>query len=315
MISDGFDIIGDIHGHADALIQLLKKLGYEKNLDGIFYHKSRQVVFLGDFIDRTPNQARVINIVKPMVENGYAHAVMGNHEFNAICFHTKHPKTKLPLREHSEKNQKQHQEFLNEYFFGSKEADEVINWFKGLPIYMEFDKFRVIHACWNKAEINNIESLLDSENRLINDAWVKVSSEGSKEFQAIEILLKGMEINLPDSYSFLDKDKNKRHSIRIKWWEKGAKTYRDYALVHSEAFMDIPDIELPDTIPNPEYLDKKPVLFGHYWFSGKPKILKTNAACLDYSIAKNDKLVAYQWNDGDQGLINDNLIWVDAIKI
>jgi len=61
---------------------------------------------------------------------------------------------------------------------------------------------------------------------------VKASIEGNKEFMAIETLLKGTEISLPDGESFMDKDNNKRTRIRIKWWAKGAKTYRDYALVH-----------------------------------------------------------------------------------
>lgn len=39
---------------------------------------------------------------------------MGNHEFNAIAFHTCHPDNKQPLREQSDKNYKQHKAFLKE---------------------------------------------------------------------------------------------------------------------------------------------------------------------------------------------------------
>ena len=42
--------MGDIHGHADELQQLLMKLDYRK-VDGIYTHPSRKVFFLGDFID------------------------------------------------------------------------------------------------------------------------------------------------------------------------------------------------------------------------------------------------------------------------
>ena len=100
-----FDIVGDIHGHAEPLMRLFNDLGYTKNDAGIYAHRDRQIIFLGDFIDRGQQQSEVINIVKPMVENGYAQAVMGNHEFNAICFHTTHPVTEKPLREHCDKKQ------------------------------------------------------------------------------------------------------------------------------------------------------------------------------------------------------------------
>ena len=82
--NENYDIIGDIHGHASTLIQLLKDLGYEKDEAGVFSHKERKVIFLGDFIDRGKEESLVINIVRPMLDNGHALAVMGNHEFNAI---------------------------------------------------------------------------------------------------------------------------------------------------------------------------------------------------------------------------------------
>lgn len=82
-----YDLIGDIHGHAAELEALLVKLGYQ--LDGPCYrHESRRVIFFGDFVDRGPQQRRVLEIVRPMVEAGSALAVMGNHEFNAIAFFT-----------------------------------------------------------------------------------------------------------------------------------------------------------------------------------------------------------------------------------
>lgn len=50
-----YDIIGDIHGHADELIRLLDKLGYKKS-NGYYRHPvtERKAIFVGDFIDRGP---------------------------------------------------------------------------------------------------------------------------------------------------------------------------------------------------------------------------------------------------------------------
>ena len=87
-----YDIIGDIHGHADELIKLLEHLGYQNSTSG-YKHEKRKVIFLGDFIDRGEHlkqHKKLLEVVMTMVNNGHALAVMGNHEFNALAFHTLH---------------------------------------------------------------------------------------------------------------------------------------------------------------------------------------------------------------------------------
>ncbi len=83
----GYDLIGDIHGHADSLEKLLVTMGYTFK-HGVYHHPERKVVFLGDFIDRGPKIKRVLDIAMGMVKSENAIAVMGNHEFNALAFHT-----------------------------------------------------------------------------------------------------------------------------------------------------------------------------------------------------------------------------------
>ncbi len=85
-----YDLIGDIHGHADALQHLLNRLGYSRQ-KSVYGHPERQAIFLGDFIDRGPQIRETLEIVRPMVDSGAALAVMGNHEINALAFHTPHP--------------------------------------------------------------------------------------------------------------------------------------------------------------------------------------------------------------------------------
>ncbi len=85
-----FDLIGDIHGHADALVRLLDALSYQKSR-GVYGHPERKVIFLGDFIDRGPQIRQALEIVRPMIEEGKALAVMGNHELNALAYHTEDP--------------------------------------------------------------------------------------------------------------------------------------------------------------------------------------------------------------------------------
>ena len=56
----------------------------------VFTHpEGRKVLFLGDFIDRGPSIPRTLKIVKAMVDAGEALAIMGNHEYNALLYHTR----------------------------------------------------------------------------------------------------------------------------------------------------------------------------------------------------------------------------------
>lgn len=83
-----FDIIGDIHGCAAELQQLLMKLGYgvrwfhdrgERAVE-VIPPAGRKVVFVGDLVDRGPNSPDALRIAMSMVAAGTAYAVQGNHE-------------------------------------------------------------------------------------------------------------------------------------------------------------------------------------------------------------------------------------------
>ncbi len=80
-----FDIIGDIHGCFQELKQLLEKMGYSvhENTDGRFTTQApenRRVVFVGDLIDRGPENVKVLKLVIDMVKQDQAICVPGNHE-------------------------------------------------------------------------------------------------------------------------------------------------------------------------------------------------------------------------------------------
>lgn len=89
-----FDIIGDVHGCADELEELLGKLGYEKspladsNLlwgDAAYAHPAgRKAVFVGDLVDRGPRVLDTVRIVRNMLQQGSGLCVPGNHDMKLL---------------------------------------------------------------------------------------------------------------------------------------------------------------------------------------------------------------------------------------
>ena len=307
-----YDLIGDIHGYSEPLIELLDKLGYKKT-DGCYRHPERQVIFLGDFIDRGPDQRGVIDIVRPMIDQGAALSVMGNHEFNAIAWFTEDPdEPGTHLRPHSDKHRKQHGVFLAAYE-GADDYRDLIEWFRSLPLWLELDGLRVVHACWDDKLMNYLDKRYPSINRYLDDELlIAASRKDSIEFRAVETVLKGKEIKLPRGKHFFDKDKNPRHKIRIRWWDADASTFRSAFLGPKTALSHIPEdpIDVEHLIKYDS--DKPPVFVGHYWMDSEPELLAPNIACLDYSVAKPEgggKLVAYRW-DGEQQLDKGNFVYI-----
>lgn len=78
------DIIGDVHGCYDELLELLNALGYvvEDNGSGIsLRHPSgRRATFVGDLVDRGPKTPEVLKLVMAAVRDGTGYCVAGNHD-------------------------------------------------------------------------------------------------------------------------------------------------------------------------------------------------------------------------------------------
>lgn len=83
-----FDIIGDVHGCADELTELLTKLGYDvawgddqgERTVSVAAPHGRKLVFVGDLVDRGPNAPDCLRIAMSVVASGVGYVVQGNHE-------------------------------------------------------------------------------------------------------------------------------------------------------------------------------------------------------------------------------------------
>jgi hypothetical protein len=309
----GYDVIGDVHGCADKLEGLLLKLGYAEGHGAYRYsgpEEERQVIFVGDLIDRGDQQTKTLDLARAMVEAGSAQMVMGNHEFNAISFATSDPDHPGEyMRPHEEKNLKQHEAFIEEIPIGTPLYAEWIGWFLTLPLWLDLDGIRVVHACWNAAEIDKLKQWVPPGEPMSTDFVVGANRKGSPQHQAIEVLLKGPELNLTKygQPSFKDKEGNERDHARIRWWNSEGRTLRDLAEI-------LPHSRTPDGDPYPElpddacqlgtayaYRDPVPVFYGHYWRTGSPRRGEdwtNNTVCVDFSAGKGGPLMAYRWNYG-----------------
>lgn len=301
------DFVGDIHGHSDKLEALLKKLGYTFK-KGSYSHPERKVLFVGDYIDRGHQIKETLKIVRNMVESDNAIALMGNHEYNALCFHFQETEGGH-LRKHLIKNIIQHYETLKQFQNKQEEYEDYLDWFKTLPLFYETQNFRAVHACWDDNCINYLRSELP-DGLLTDDLLYQSVIKGTELNIAIDITLKGKEMALPEGVFFADKDGTVRNETRIKWWEDPSKTnYKQISVVPIESLPESP-IEL-ELLASSDYYthDEKPVFFGHYWLNGSPMLYRNNICCLDYSVAKKGHLVAYRY-DGEEVLNNGKLVFV-----
>jgi hypothetical protein len=296
------DIIPDIHGQAEKLRSALQNLGWRRNgTTWLHPEPDRQIVFLGDFVDRGPENGAVIRIVRELMDAGRAQAIMGNHELNALHFHTTDPETGAPLRPHDTDNLVQHESFLKEYPLGASRTKDVLDWMKGLPLFIETDEFRAVHAAWIQPAIDKLMEQTGT-GVLSQDQLIRAAQKSDELYGLVEALAKGPEARLPHPHSFVDKGKKVRRHVRVKWWNGDAQNWRQVA-------MSVPDInQIPDA-PLPENLfatiypvGDKPVFFGHYWMSGEPKLQSANALCLDYSAGTDGPLVTYTHISGSQEL-------------
>jgi hypothetical protein len=255
------DIVGDVHGEIDALDALLKELGYHD--DGT-HPQDRRLVFVGDLVDRGPDSPAVLKKVRDLVEAGRAQCVLGNHELNLLRSDEKSDNSWWMS---PEKDTKHPMARIDE-----DEKADLRKFLASLPLALERDELRVVHACWHEESISTLKALTNpggnaadryqyyvgkttermKENRGL--AWIK------REWRETNPRLEDPEwdaVMMP-AKAALDSDVQMRNPIavltsgvelpakqpfwaggkwrmveRIKWWE--------------------------------DYDDNVPVIVGHYW--------------------------------------------------
>lgn len=311
-----YDVIGDIHGHAAYLEALLARMGYVQSGSGYRPPTGRQAVFLGDLIDRGPDQTRVLSIVRSMVDAGHARCIMGNHEHNAVGFITPDPgspgemlRPNVLASPKGRKNREQHAGFLAQVGEGSTNHRAWVDWFKTLPPFLDLDGIRVVHGSWDAPSVDVCRDAGWTEQASLDGQLLIDTFEEGALKDARKRLTCGLELELPAGRFILDKAGHRHPEVRVADWRHDATDFSQVALVPAgnEALLD--DMEWPAGLEL-KPIEGSPVLIGHHWFNGsRPLIESPKLACLDWSAARGGVLAAYRW-DGEDELSNDKLVWV-----
>ncbi len=313
----GYDLIGDIHGCGHALARLLDQLGYHLQ-GGVWRHPRRQVIFLGDIIDRGPHIREALHLVYDMVDRGQAYCIMGNHEFNALGWYMPAPpgSGRDFVREHSPRFARLLQETFEQFERYPDEWRAFREWFYELPLFLESERFRVVHACWDSWVIARLRPFL--HDACLNPAILREAGlPGTFICQALDRLLRGTDMPLPEGMTLTSEEGFVRTFFRTKFWEENPQTYGDVVFQPDGLPDHAARMPLSAQQKNRLFLygPDEPLLFvGHYWRRGQPGPLRDNLACLDYSAVKNGKLVAYRL-DRETRLDPAKFVWVDVCAV
>lgn len=306
-----YDIIGDVHGHADQLKSLLTKLGYEPT-EGIYSHASRKAVFVGDIINRGPKIRETLSIVRRMVDSGAAYAILGNHEMYAVLYYLRDTEGKY-YKKRIPKYQLQINQTLEEFVSHKAELKSYLKWLRTLPMFLDFGDIRIIHACWDDENIQLIkDNVTGSKLSKVNLREIALS--GTKFSEAFWQTCKGVDFQIPKNLLIFDDEGRPHRSFRMKWWESAeGKTFKEVSL---ESRFDLPAYTIPkEIIPErkPYPKDDPIVFFGHYCLKECCGIMAENLCCVDSCVTRTGKLVAYRWS-GEKKIDKCNFVLSDDLE-
>jgi len=303
-----YDIIGDVHGHATLLKKLLKAAGYKNSSSGLV-HPDRKAIFVGDFINRGPEIRKTLQIIRQMVNEGNAYAVLGNHEVNTILYYLKDV-SKGPLLMKESKRALSVAQTLQEFKKYPNEWKDYLKWLRELPLFLEMDNIRIVHACWKESNIEIIKNEL-SGSRIPKSVFRNlVLDPKSSLSQSILQTTRGIHHILPPDIRIYDSRRRNHHFYRIKWWDEGTgKTFQQFSFESKFTLphFTIPPEILPEISPYPN--DAPPVFFGHYCRGNGPFVIKDNVCCVDACIMDKKRLGAYRW-DGETILSPEKMLFI-----
>lgn len=145
-----FDVIGDVHGCYEELVELLERLGHRRLLDPDVAraadHERPQVIFVGDIVDRGDGIIEALQLVHRLWKRGHALTVLGNHDDR---FHRWLAGGDVHIRHGLEASIEQFDRLPPDA--RHQWRTELLDFFSRLPWAMRIDRGRalVAHAAWH----------------------------------------------------------------------------------------------------------------------------------------------------------------------
>lgn len=165
------DIIGDIHGEIDALRQLLHHLGH----DTTSAHP-RKLVFIGDLCDRGPDSIAVIQLVRDLVSEGRAYAILGNHEINLLMNDAKDGSGWF-FDERAQSDRIYYAPFTRAR---PDERPDIRDFFSQLPLALQSPSLRIVHAAWEPEAIETISNIPRGEILQACQHWERLTHDAAQ---------------------------------------------------------------------------------------------------------------------------------------
>lgn len=259
------DIVGDIHGEYDALQSLLNHLGYDQTGS---HPDGRSLVFVGDFCDRGPNSPAVLALAQRLVQSGKAVAVLGNHEINLLREEAKDGSgwffDSRKIRDR-EKYEPYHRPT-------AQERSQIVAFLNSLPIALEREDLRIVHAAWETAQIDLVRALPIGSFRESYDEWEKAAQRYAVEtalekrmtadLEKWEHDLENQNLTPPFLHALAEHEANKQMMNPLKVLTSGVeRKSKDSAPFYSSGkWRFVERVQWWD-----EYDEACPVVIGHYW--------------------------------------------------
>lgn len=319
MTPDGYDIIGDIHGCASELWSLLSLMGYEQTGEGprrCWRHPTRMAVFLGDYINRGPQIAETLATVKAMVDNGAAHAILGNHEWTALCYHTP-DKQGRPLRSHTPEHAEQLASTHAQIPEDSPEWAAWLAWFRKLPLWLSLEDgeggtLHCAHAFWDDATVERLLSMANEKGKpllkgpasspVLTGRGLRASCRKGEAKRLVREVLTGPETETEGAAPRHDAAGGPEAEIPMSELKGADRSLTKHTIRNALRRWERVRV-------------KHPTFCGHYWLKpSKMQPLSPLLACVDYSAARGGALVAYRYNAGDKKLKPSRYLFVESFQ-
>lgn len=155
--SSNIDIIGDIHGMYNELVNLIESMGYIITKDNVLHPEGRKLVFLGDYVDRGYDSLNTILLIKLAVEAGH-YAIKGNHEEMLLQSITTDGNSDI-IYTKSIASAGTVDKVLR---MGEKERRELLSFISSLPSYLTHENYAFVHA-----DIETFNPTLSIKNSLV----------------------------------------------------------------------------------------------------------------------------------------------------